>query len=360
MSTAAGQKPTQSETPENESSAVAAGLGRPGWRAALSFQNIGALYLLVLVSIIFGIWIPDLFLQTQTVAQIANENAVPGIVALALVIPLAAGVFDLSVGYTLGAVSVWVAWLLAHTSLSPAICIGLGLLMGIVIGICNGLIVVVMRVDSFIGTLASGSLLTALTLIISGNTAITEGIDESYTTIAQTKLIGNFTLPVFYVLVIALVMWYFLEHRAIGRLTHASGLAPEAARLAGVPVNAIRFSSLIVSGFLAGVGGILLTATVGGGSPSVGPQYLIPAFAAAFLGATQLKGGLFNAWGTILAVVLLGTVYNGLTLAGVPVWTPYVVTGVVLIAALALAGVKRRSSGDEAAAPEELAEAPED
>lgn len=323
--------------------------------SALSFQNISALYLLVLVVIVFGIWIPDNFLQKETVAQIANENAVPCIVALALVVPLAAGVYDLSVGYTLGAVSVFVAWLLGNTGLSPTFCIVLGLLMGLAIGICNGLIVVVLRVDSFIGTLASGSLLTALTLIISGNTPLTEGIDEGFTAVAQTK-IGDFTLPVLYALVIALVIWYFLEHRAVGRVTHASGLAPEAARLAGVRVDWIRFGSLVFSAFLAAIGGVLLTATVGGGSPSVGPQYLIPAFAAAFLGATQLKGGLFNAWGTVLAVVLLGTTYNGLTLAGVPIWTPYVVTGVVLIAALALAGVKRRSSGDDSPTPDELTE----
>jgi ribose transport system permease protein len=230
--------------------------------------------------------------------------------------------------------------------------------MALAIGICNGFIVVVMKVDSFIGTLASGSLLTALTLVISGNTPLTEGIDENFTTVAQTK-IGQFTLPVFYTLVVAVVIWYFLEHRAIGRMTHASGLAPEPARLAGVRVDAIRFGSLVFSAFLAGIGGILLTATVGGGSPSVGPGYLIPAFAAAFLGATQLKGGLFNAWGTVLALILLGTVYNGLTLAGVPVWTPFVVQGVVLIAALALAGFKRRTSGGEAEKPtDELAEQP--
>lgn len=348
------QPPTEGQKPEAPAPSV--DLRRQSLLSALRFQNISAVYLLGLVIIVFGIWIPDLFLQTDTIAQVLNENAIPCILALALVVPLAAGVFDLSVGYAFGTVSVFVAWLLGNTGLSPALCIALAILLALVIGVCNGLIVVVMRVDSFIGTLASGSLLVALTLIISGNTALTEGIGENFTAVAQTK-IGNFTLPVFYAAAIAAVIWYFLEHRAIGRMTNASGLAPEAARLAGVRVDAIRFGSLVVSALLAGIAGVMLTATVGGGSPSVGPSYLIPAFAAAFLGATQLKGGLFNAWGTVLSVVLLGTVYNGLTLAGVPIWTPYVVTGVVLIAALALAGVKRRSSGDEGSTPEELAEA---
>lgn len=342
--------------PEAQAPEASVMVPRKSLLSALSFQNISAVYLLGLVVVVFAIWIPDNFLKTDTIASVLNQNAVPGIVALALIVPLAAGVFDLSVGYTLGAVSVWVAWLLGNTGLSPTFCIVLGLLMALAIGIANGIIVVVMRVDSFIGTLASGSLLVALTLIISGNTQLTDGITDDFKSVASTK-ISDFTLPVFYLLAIALVMWYFLEHRAIGRQTQASGLAPEAARLAGIRVDAIKFGSLIVSALLAGIGGILLTATVGGGSPSVGPQYLIPAFAAAFLGATQLKGGLFNAWGTVLAVILLGAVYYGLTLAGVAVWVPYVVQGVVLIAALALAGVKRRSSGGDAEAADELEEA---
>lgn len=354
MPTAAEQVQTQ-DSPGKPG--LSSGLGRRSIWRALSFQNISAVYLLVFVSIIFAIWIPDLFLKSETVAQIANENAVPGIVALALVVPLAAGVYDLSVGYTVAAVSVWVAWLLGHTSFSPAICIALGLAMALAIGIANGLIIVVMKVDSFIGTLASGSLLTALALIISGNTPLTEGVGENFTAVAQTKIVGNYTLTVLYAVLIAVVIWYFLEHRAIGRMTHAAGLAPEPARLAGVRVDMIRFGSLVCSALLAGVGGVLVTATVGGGSASVGPQYLISAFAAAFLGATQLKGGLFNAWGTVLAVILLGTVYNGLTLAGVPIWTPYVVTGVVLIAALALAGFERRSFGAEGRSTDEPAEA---
>jgi ribose transport system permease protein len=332
------------------------GMSRPGLRTAIGFQNISAVYLLVLVVIVFAIWIPEKFFNTGTLAQVFNENAAPGIVALALVVPLAAGIYDLSIGFILGTVSVFVAYMLGHTDLAPAVCVGLGLLMGVAIGCVNGFIVVFLRVDSFIGTLASGSLLQALIIIISGNTPQTEGITEGFTDIARQK-IGSFTLPVFYMLAIATVLWFFLEYRAVGRRTHAAGLAPEAARLAGIRVDMIRFSSLVVSALLAAVAGILVTATVGGGSPEVGGTYLIPAFAAAFLGATQLKGGLFNAWGTVLTVILLGTTYTGLTLAGVPIWTPYIVTGVVLIAALALAGVKRRSSGSDSSTPDELSEA---
>src|ERR1700761_3632402 len=172
MPTAAEQNATQGSPAPSDSKSRDIRRA-PLWQA-LGFRNISAVYLLVLVVIVFGIWIPDNFLKTETIAQIANESAIPCIVALALVIPLAAGVYDLSIGYTLAAVAVWVAWLLGNTSFSPAICIGLGLLMGLVVGIANGVIVVLLRVDSFIGTLASGSLLTAVALIISGNAPLTE------------------------------------------------------------------------------------------------------------------------------------------------------------------------------------------
>lgn len=316
--------------------------------AHFGFRRVSALYVLVVVIVVFAIWIPSQFLQYDTLRQILNENAVPGFMALALIVPLAAGIFDLSIGFTMGVVSVLVSHLLGTTHLGPVVCIAIGVLAGITIGAGNAFVVVVLKIDSFIGTLATGSLLQALILIVSGDTEQTSGITPGFTGIAQNKVAG-FTLPVIYLIVVAFVMWYWLEHRAVGRRAHAIGLAPEAARLAGIRVDAIRFASLVVSGLVAGVAGILVTASVGGGSPDIGPPYLIPAFAAAFLGATQLKGGLFNVWGTVLAIVLLGTTYTGLALAGVPTWTPYVVTGAVLIAALGLAGLKRRTPSDAAA-----------
>jgi ribose transport system permease protein len=165
-----------------------------------------------------------------------------------------------------------------------------------------------------------------------------------FSKIGQTD-VGGFTLPVLYAVVVALGIWYLLEHTATGRRLYATGFNPDAAKLAGVQVDRLRFVSLIASGGLAGVAGIVLASTLQSGSPSAGSPYLLPAFAAAFLGATQLKHGRFNAWGTIIAVLLLGTGTTGLALANAPQWAANMFVGVVLIASLAVTGLQRAPTG---------------
>ena len=100
--------------------------------------------------------------------------------------------------------------------------------------------------------------------------------------------------------------------------------------------------SLLVSAFISGMAGVVLTARITVGSPSIGPPFLLPAFAAAFAGATQLRGGRFNVWGTLVAVYLIVTGNTGLSLAGAPLWAPQVFVGVTLIVAIGLTGVRRR------------------
>jgi ribose transport system permease protein len=118
-----------------------------------------------------------------------------------------------------------------------------------------------------------------------------------------------------------------------GRRIYATGFNATGSRLAGIHTNKLRFATLVVSGLVAGIAGVLLASQVNSGSPGIGPPYLLTAFAAAFLGATQF-GGRFNAPGTVLAVVLLGTGNTGLTLVGAPVWAPDMFSGIVLLLAL--------------------------
>jgi ribose transport system permease protein len=171
-------------------------------------------------------------------------------------------------------------------------------------------------------------------------------LSGSFTNIAQ-KAFGGLTLPVFYAVILATIIWYVLEHTATGRRIYATGFNKEATRLASVRTERMQFGCLIVSSTLAGFAGIVLASNLGSGSPTAGTSYLLPAVAAVFLGATQLKHGRFNAWGTIIAVLILGTGTTGLGLAKVDQWAQDVFTGVVLIAALALTGLEVRRAGSE-------------
>jgi ribose/xylose/arabinose/galactoside ABC-type transport system permease subunit len=311
-------------------------------RKALSFRNIGAVYVWALMVVIFAIWIPSTFNTWDTAKQILNGNASTGLMALALVIPLCTRTFDLSIGFVATLSAVISTYAIAHgVPVAPAVALAIG--AALVVGVVNGVVVVGMGVDSFIATLATGSLIQAFISLLTNEIPITdERLATGFSHIGQTS-IGGLALPVLYVLVVATVIWFVLEHTATGRRLYATGFNTESARLAGVKVARLRFVSLIVSAGIAGLAGVVIASTLGTGDPTAGSPYLLSAYAAAFVGASQLHPGRFNAWGALIAVVLLGTGTTGLSLAGTENWTHEMFTGVVLIAALAITGAERRA-----------------
>jgi ribose transport system permease protein len=307
-----------------------------------SFGNIGAVYVWLVIIVVFWIWVPDTFPTSQTVKSILNDSAVTGLVALALTVPLTARIFDLSVTANVGFCNMFVAYLLAKTGMSFGFAIIVTLAAAMTVGLVNVIVVVGLKIESFIGTLATGALIGAATTLVSNGTPINSGrISGSFSDIAGTQILG-LTIPVFYLLVVAVAIWFVLEHTGTGRRLYATGFNIDAARLAGIKTRRLQALTLMVSSLIAGIVGIVLTSRIGAGSPGVGPPYLLIGFAAAFLGATQLKHGRFNAWGTVIAVLLLGTGTEGLSIAAAPIWAPEVFTGVVLIAALAVTGFQRR------------------
>jgi ribose transport system permease protein len=309
----------------------------------LAVDRIGAIYVWLAIIAVFSVWAPETFPQIATAKQVVDSYAVTGLAALAITVPLCARVFDLSFAAVITLTGVATARLVVEgVGIVPAV--ALGLLLGLAMGLVNAIVVVVMKIDSFIGTLATGLLMGALVTMITKDTPVSDPVlFGDFSRIGQTSYEG-ITLPVLYMAVVAVAIWYLLEHTATGRRLYATGFNPDAARLAGVRVRRLRFMALLCSGFLAGACGIVLASTLSSGSPTAGAPYLLPAFAAAFLGATQLKHGRFNAWGTVIAVLLLGTGITGLQLAGAPPWARDMFVGVVLIASLAVTGLQRRGA----------------
>lgn len=315
-------------------------MAKRSWRRHVSFKNVGVVYVWAAIIVIFSLWAPDTFPTWQTAQTVLNQNAISGLVALALVVPLSARVFDLSVGSAMGLCNVVVAWLLVSHNVTPVLAIAITIGAGVLIGLFNATVVIGGRIDSFIGTLATGSLLAAGTTIISNDQAIIgDQLGGGFGDIATTEVAGV-ALPVFLMLLVAMAVWYLLKYTVTGRRIYATGFNEDGARLTGIRTNRLRFASLVVSGSVAGVAGVLLASQVSSGSPDIGPPYLLDAFAAAFLGATQF-GGRFNAWGTVIAVLLLGTGKTGLILVGAPVWAPSMFSGTVLLVALVLTNVER-------------------
>jgi ribose transport system permease protein len=308
----------------------------PAWSRYLSPRKIGAVYFLIVIVIFFSFLDPDTFPHVETIRSIFNEYSISGIISLAVIITLASGLFDLSVGYTMGFAGTLVAWLLANTSMSATEAIVLTMVTGLVIGLVNALVVVFLRIDSIIATLGTGAIIGAITVGISGNQIIVKNVSGAFSRDIAGLSISNFTEPVFYMLALMIIIGLVMEQTSVGRYWYAIGFELDVARLAGIRVKLLQTAALVLTALVASWAGIALTARIGAASPDAGPSYLLPAFAAAFLGATQFRDGRFNAWGTILATILLGAGQYGILLAGAPVWAPDAFYGVALIGAVAV------------------------
>ena len=302
--------------------------------SALSFRNISAVYVFAVLFVVFSLWVPSTFLLGGTWKALLDSQAETAILAVGLVIALSAGAFDLAVGAELGFGSIVVAWLLIDHGLPVVPAILLTLLAGGLIGLVNGLLIVRARIDSFIATLGMSSVLLALIAWVSSSQQIL-GLSDSFQALATRQLFG-FTLPVYIMLAVALVVWYVLERTPAGRRVYATGANPEAARLAGVRIALVVVGALIACGAIAAFSGVLVSSSLGTGDPTIGPAYLLPAFSAAFLGSTQFRGGRFNVWGTVLAVYVLAAGVKGLQLAGAPIWIPDLFNGAALLLAVGM------------------------
>ncbi|MEY2442927.1 MAG: ribose transport system permease protein, partial [bacterium] len=213
------EAPPPTDSPSREGSGSGSngsgGYRRPSaatrWRQHLSFKNIGAVYVFIAIIILFSIWAPDTFPTWQTTKTILNQNAIAGLVALALIVPLSARVFDLSVGNLMGLTNVIVAWLLVEQGVPMGLAIILTLIAGLLLGFINAVVVVTWGIDSFIATLATGSLMAAGISIVTNDQAIIGNqLSGGFGKLA-TRNISGIQVPVFVMLVVAAVIWYVLN-----------------------------------------------------------------------------------------------------------------------------------------------------
>ena len=323
----------RSSAPSNESYRVPRKSFGAAAKDMLSPARISGIYVWAAIILLFSLWIPSEFPTISTWRTILSSEAIAGMMAIGLLFVLAAGTFDLSIGYALGTLSIILAVFL-RDGMNPATAIAIVLVFGLVIGVVNGFVVVVLGVDSFIATLGTSSVLQAVGLWVSGDQQIT-GVPISFTRLALWQPLG-IPVPVIYLVVLAVIAHLALEHTAFGRRLYAIGRGPEAARLAGVRTKSYTFIALLITGVVVAIAAVVLTAQVSTATPDVGPEFLLPAFAAAFLGATQIQPGRVNVPGTLIATYLLATGVTGLELVGAQTWVPYAFNGLALILAVAL------------------------
>jgi len=278
---------------------------------------------------IFGALRPETFLTVANLKTILSSQAVLLILTLGLTIALTAGEFDLSVGAVLGISSVIMGWLNVTNGVPVGLAIIAALGAGLVVGVVNAFLVVKIGIPSLVATLGTSTILAGASLGIS-NSVVVAPIDIGF---SDFMAHGPLDLPiaVYFAFLLAAALWYFYEYTPGGRYLGFVGAGPEVARLSGLPVASYRAGALIATSFIAAVGGVVLTGTLGSSDPTVGTTFLLPAFAGAFLGATTIKPGRFNAWGTVIALVFLVTGITGLNLVGISGWIEQVFYGSALI-----------------------------
>lgn len=310
--------------------------------ARLGFSRYSGLYVLVAFIVVYSIWLPRTFSTVTTAQNIASSLAITGVAALGLVCALAVGAFDLSIANVLGLSSTVAAALMVRYEVSSGLAIAIVLALGVAVGLINGLLVVVFHIPSVVATLGMSSVLMAADRFITEGQFITP-LPASFIALTSGSVLG---IPVLFLilLVVAVITWYLLEHTAMGRRMIATGAGADAARLAGTNTGQAVIVGLLVSSVLGSLAGLILVSTVGSAAPNSGPAYLLPLFAAVYLGSTQIKPGRFNVWGTVVALVVLATGVKGLQLAGGQLWVADLFNGVALILAVgvAIAAQRRR------------------
>jgi ribose transport system permease protein len=311
--------------------------GRPAWLASLTIKRISAVYLWIAFMVLFSILKPDTFLTGTTLKVVFSEGVVTCLLALAFLVPLAAGVYDLAIGAVLSLSLAISVYLQIHTGLPPVAGGVIAVAASALAGTVSGFIVVRLRVDSFIATLGVSQVLFAAVLLISNNQQMVADFPASWSNLGNNDVFG-IPIVVLYLVGIAAVLWYALEFTRVGRYLFATGGNAEAARLSGVHTDRMVWGSLIASGTIAGLAGVIYSMRSGLYSTSTGPGYLFPAVAAVFLGASQLSQRP-NVWGTLIAYFALAFGIQGLTLSAssAAIWSQPLFQGVSLIIAVALA-----------------------
>ena len=277
-------------------------------------RNIGVIYLYAVAWILFSIWVPSTWLTWLTHRSVINQQSILIVVALGLLVPLSAGVFDLSIAATVSASAVTVSWLLVDRQWGVVPAILMALTLGLLIGSLNAFLIVRVKIDSLIATLGVSSVLTAYSVWRSGNRSIL-GLPDSFKSITDEFAFG-LTRTVVIAAALAAGLWFMFEHTALGRYFFATGGGIDAARLAGVHTDRFISGAMITSAIFSSIAGVLLSSQFGSIQAQSGAPYLLPSFSAAFLGATQFKRR-FNVFGTVLSVIALQSGVKGLQLSGV-------------------------------------------
>jgi ribose transport system permease protein len=307
--------------------------------AVAAVRNYGPVILLVALIVVFSIAAPS-FLTLRNIQNVLIVETVTALMTLGVMFPLIVGEFDLSVGYLVGFLAV-VGAALAGAGYGAVLVIPAMIIIGGVVGLINGLLTQRLKISSFIATLGVGIILQGLTQGASGGKVLFDNIPALVSTLGGGYA-GPLAISVWITLGFAGILFYVLEHTPVGRSWYAVGGSERVAFLAGLRTARLKVLAFVLSGLLVGVAAIFALGQSGSANPGFGPDLLLPAYAAAFLGVTTYRAGYYNVVGSVIGILLLAVGFNGLSLLGVPFWLQPVFNGGVLLVAVLVARAEAR------------------
>lgn len=300
---------------------------------AARYGTVGAA---VLIFVVFAL-ASDRFVSAANISNILVQISVLMVISSGVTVAVASGEFDLSVGQIAGLSGVLVAGFMAWSGLPIPVAIVLAVAAGVVLGSISGLLVTRLRIPSLIATLAMGPIALGLNYAYDGGDSIYTQFPKAFYVIATGRVLGVVPVPIIIAFFVVSAFYILINRTRLGRALVATGSNLQAARLSGINVNRCRLLALTLSALGAAMGGIMLTARLGTGQPGAGEPYLMDSLTAVFLGMTAFKPGRATVQGTLVGVVIIGMLDNGLNLLGAPFYLQNEVRGVVMIAAVSLA-----------------------
>lgn len=340
------ETPAPAELARTDAEAPASGrAGAPGGTAhghrwGTTAERLALPAGLLLLVAVFSILRPQSFATTDNAAAILGSQAVLVVLSLALIIPLRCGDFDLSVGGTLTLSTMLVAVLNGVHGWPLWAAVLAALLAGALVGAVNGFFVIVFGINSFIVTLGLGTFLLGMVSWLSDN-RIVAGIDPKLLDLVVLTRPLGVPIEFYYALGLCLVLWFVFERTLLGRRWLYVGAQREVARLSGIRVARTRWGALVWSGTIAAAAGVLYAGTTGSADPRGGVAFLLPAFAAAFLGGTCVQPGQFNPLGTVIAAYFLIVGITGLQMMGADPFVQDLFYGGALVVAVSLSQLLR-------------------
>jgi ribose transport system permease protein len=292
--------------------------------------------------VVFAALSPDRFLSMGNISNILGSQSILFMLALAALLPSMVGDIDLSLGGIGGLSAITVAVL----NVDHGVPIGLACLIGVAAGAAGGalnaLFVVRFKTEPFIMTLGTGTFFAGLVFWIANSTTVV-GVDPALSDWTYLRVIAGVPVQFYYCLLIMLLIWYVSTYTPLGVRALFVGQSRDVAALSGIKSDRIRWGAFVLAGVVAALAGILYVGTTGSAGPASVGSFLLPAYAAIFLGATTIQPGRFNALGTGVAVLFLATGVAGLQLLGAQDYAQQLFYGGALVLAVTLSRYLRRA-----------------